>query len=325
MMVNHVTMNQYLLLRDNKESGPYSLEELSSLGLRPFDLIWVEKTSMAWEYAPEMEELKAFVNHEEKLIPRNSHSSERARNVFISLPSDFSRSQQRDLNNNFSPNRIEEKEPLETRFEQSVSDLRERYNDLHQNKPVWQKRKLPLTNLMNAAAVFIGLILGAFIIKKTVDGFGSTISETEAAVPATVIELETSADQNYQNALTKEDVPEVTGNVEKALPKSVKPKDIKRQVKVKTNKYKVGLFGGINGLQFKVYNASPHLIDNLSIVVDYLKPNGDVVETEQYQLSSVKPMSFKTLDVPSNKRGVKINYRVINIYSKEYKAALKQI
>ncbi|MDF2187874.1 hypothetical protein [Paraflavitalea sp. CAU 1676] len=53
-------MNQYLLLRDNKQTGPYSVEELKSKGLKAYDLVWLDGKSAAWRYPSEIEELKAF-------------------------------------------------------------------------------------------------------------------------------------------------------------------------------------------------------------------------------------------------------------------------
>lgn len=50
----------YLLLRNNKQSGPYSLEELKSMGLKAYDLVWLEGKSAAWRYPCEIEELSAF-------------------------------------------------------------------------------------------------------------------------------------------------------------------------------------------------------------------------------------------------------------------------
>lgn len=41
----------YLLLRQNTESGPFTLPELKQLGLQPTDLVWVEGTSTAWTSA----------------------------------------------------------------------------------------------------------------------------------------------------------------------------------------------------------------------------------------------------------------------------------
>lgn len=53
-------MNQYLLLRDNKQTGPYSVEELIKKGLKPYDLVWLDGRSAAWRYPSEIAELKAF-------------------------------------------------------------------------------------------------------------------------------------------------------------------------------------------------------------------------------------------------------------------------
>jgi hypothetical protein len=51
---------KYLLLRNNKESGPHSLEELKNMGLKAYDLIWLEGKSAAWRYPSELDELKDF-------------------------------------------------------------------------------------------------------------------------------------------------------------------------------------------------------------------------------------------------------------------------
>ena len=53
-------MNKYLLLRDNKQSGPYSVSELAAHGLKAYDLVWLEGKSAAWRYPSEIEELKPF-------------------------------------------------------------------------------------------------------------------------------------------------------------------------------------------------------------------------------------------------------------------------
>src|SRR5436189_3798307 len=53
-------MANYLLLRNNKESGPYSADDLVKLGLKAYDLLWVQGKSAAWRYPSEIEELKSF-------------------------------------------------------------------------------------------------------------------------------------------------------------------------------------------------------------------------------------------------------------------------
>jgi len=51
---------KYLLLRDNKQTGPYSTEELITKGLKPYDLVWLDGKSAAWRYPSEIQELKPY-------------------------------------------------------------------------------------------------------------------------------------------------------------------------------------------------------------------------------------------------------------------------
>jgi hypothetical protein len=53
-------MSKYLLLRSNKQTGPYTLEEIQAMALKAYDLIWVEGKSAAWRYPGEIEEFKSF-------------------------------------------------------------------------------------------------------------------------------------------------------------------------------------------------------------------------------------------------------------------------
>ncbi|MGB8193476.1 MAG: hypothetical protein WCF67_16210, partial [Chitinophagaceae bacterium] len=53
-------MKQFLLLRSNKQSGPYSADDLQQMGLKPYDLIWVDGKSAAWRYPGEIDDLKSF-------------------------------------------------------------------------------------------------------------------------------------------------------------------------------------------------------------------------------------------------------------------------
>ena len=53
-------MKEYLLLRNNNESGPYSLDELKVMGLKAYDLIWIENRSFSWKYPSEINELAVF-------------------------------------------------------------------------------------------------------------------------------------------------------------------------------------------------------------------------------------------------------------------------
>ncbi|HEV7621005.1 MAG TPA: hypothetical protein VGO09_04695, partial [Flavisolibacter sp.] len=100
----------YLLLRNNKQTGPYSLEELLEAKLKSYDLIWVEGRSAGWRYPTEIDSLKPFLpsemvtqdvqimpaGHIEKMpesiaqqvaSPIAATLKSSARHIFVSLPS----------------------------------------------------------------------------------------------------------------------------------------------------------------------------------------------------------------------------------------------
>jgi hypothetical protein len=51
----------YLLLRNNQQSGPYTLEEVKQLPLQPKDLIWIIGQSAGWRYPEEIPALQLTI------------------------------------------------------------------------------------------------------------------------------------------------------------------------------------------------------------------------------------------------------------------------
>ena len=58
----------YRLLRNNKEQGPFTADELIQKNLKPFDLIWADGRSAAWSYPTEIPEFKRYVPDAEKEV-----------------------------------------------------------------------------------------------------------------------------------------------------------------------------------------------------------------------------------------------------------------
>ncbi|WP_153798054.1 hypothetical protein [Foetidibacter luteolus] len=80
-------MKTYLLLRNNKESGPYTAEELIKAGLKAYDLVWIEGRSTAWRYPSEVDELKAYAPAvEEQPFDRFYKKKNDAANASPALP-----------------------------------------------------------------------------------------------------------------------------------------------------------------------------------------------------------------------------------------------
>lgn len=90
----------YLLLRNNQQSGPYSLDELIRLGIKPDDLLWIEGKSVGWFYPSEIEELKQYSNSNHSAASKNTAapttsrqtnttSGDGGKKIFVSMPANF--------------------------------------------------------------------------------------------------------------------------------------------------------------------------------------------------------------------------------------------
>lgn len=51
----------YVLLRHDKQTGPYSLQEIIQFDLKPYDLIWIEGQSAGWYYPQEIAALHPYL------------------------------------------------------------------------------------------------------------------------------------------------------------------------------------------------------------------------------------------------------------------------
>ena len=273
-------MDNYLLLRDSKQSGPYSFEQLKTMSILPTDLVWIQGRSEAWTYAAETEELKA-------LFP-------------IALPGDQSSGSS---SKNF---------PLETKYTRPLDEIKEMYVEHLQKtgKARWYKPAL-------IASITAIIILAGMLIKKSTEPEAIVIKDSVITPPPGGEAVTNS--ENFQNALSKEFIPY------EPKPKKVKPKDLKKLVSVQVNDYDVKILGGIKDLEITVQNFSEHLLDEVTVKIDYLKPKGEVVNSEIVTVTNIKPQEAKIAEVPSSPRGVKVKYTIVDIRSREYKAILEQL
>jgi hypothetical protein len=277
-------MKKYLLLRDDVQSGPFTLEEIKTKNLQATDLIWKLGISNGWSHASEIDELDLVKQDHSSSTPDTSSSDK----------------------NTSSPT-------LKTNYRKSLSDIKEIYVQHLQKAEKTKKYKIGL-----AAAAFVIVILGGLLVKNLVDAPKEVEIKVADVSNAPSGEGVTNS-ENFQNALSKEFVPY------EPKPKKIKPKDLKKMIGVETNDYHVRLLGGINDLKLTVQNYSEHLLDKVVVKVDYLKPKGDIVNSEQVTITNIKPAQSKSIDVPPSSRGVKVKYSVINVHSEEYKSLLKEI
>ncbi|MGZ3845518.1 MAG: hypothetical protein ACXVBH_05655, partial [Flavisolibacter sp.] len=312
---------KYLLLRDNRESGPHAIEHMGSIGLHPLDLVWIENESTSWKYPEEIEELRDLVTHDATSfeVPRPSLSTEK---VFVSLPPDNDEGQAQTITHQSISRSVEDTLIREEENDiQPAPEFIENYRTPKKKQPIWQPRLFKANNAASVITIFIGVVLGSFVIKKWVDGYVPADEETATVMPVIDHEVVNQQDESVHNALVTEVVPVL----KTTAVKKTKKVNLKSQLRLATNNYKVGLFGGINGLQLTVFNASSQSVDKVIVALDYLKPNGSVVESETVPFTSIKPRAAQTLSIPGSNRGVKVRYKILKVYAHDYKDDLKQI
>ena len=79
-------------------------------------------------------------------------------------------------------------------------------------------------------------------------------------------------------------------------------------------------FGGIRNLKMTLQNNSRYLLDKVSVELHYLNPEGTVVKTETIDFNFVQPGAEATVAVKKSTRGVKLDYKITRIESKEMAA-----
>jgi len=454
----------YLLLRNNKESGPYSLDDLMKLGLKAYDLLWVQGKSAAWRYPSEIEELKSFapvveeqpfdrfykkeeapaeekkivvappvaeVRYEappvvesaykepivearyEKYIPKKS--------VAVTMPGQKTMPVEQSAKPLQQP--IKEELPVaepskptitvsenpaaaQIKYSQPLDEIKEMYvRTLQDRKQKIARRGFWLKSMKQAAAILglvaIGVVAG-FIIKpgknkqavvnSQVEKQSQAALQTEPNITgnadpkADSKPLETSAQPieqikshpngGYVNKLPEvqdkpvepkqlvvkspannkkdiattksENVTPVTSfapqnaetnvatgersrkvrdansevinsgaNANNDLPavdkKTSSPGELSSLVTVKSNNYKKVAFGGIRDLQLTVVNDSKYILDNVTVELQYIKPNELPLKTENIEFNSVAPNAASTIRVPDTNRGIRVVFRITRI------------
>jgi hypothetical protein len=93
-------------------------------------------------------------------------------------------------------------------------------------------------------------------------------------------------------------------------------KNLYEQVHVEASAFKVGLLGGINDLDITVQNTSSYALDQVAVEIKYFGPEKKLVKTQTLLFNNVPPGKRRTLEAPSTRRGITIDYTITGINSK---------
>ena len=95
-------------------------------------------------------------------------------------------------------------------------------------------------------------------------------------------------------------------------------KDLRDLVSVQSNNYVRGAFGGIRGLELTVSNNSDYLIDEVSVELQIMKPSEQPLRTDIITFKNIGSNKSITVKVPDSQRGIRVDYRITNIESKQW-------
>jgi hypothetical protein len=435
-------MSTYLLLRDNKQSGPYTLDEIKAKGFKKYDLVWVEAKSAAWRYPGELPELKLFcpvieeqpfdrffkkpqgemqsTNVSQPAFKKAEATKSEAtpqpiveveykqtvaepayKKVYVVLPAKkpapvpaqetFSYQQI-----NKEPIKKEEPKPVlndylfakkETEV-QPQQNIKQKYAErraLPTNVNTYRQYMQPAILVASVlallgAGIFIGLSIKgnsnpatrtdanqkqvAFITKPDAQNVSVPVSSAAPATqkPAAVNNQEKNKNSAQINTaasekkpLTSEDIEAQKINTTKDNLALLSPKKTLKQepkadsnsympsashrvathrtdainekellitnisnlISVSANKYRVGAFGGIYEVQLTVSNKSIYPLDLVMIEVQYLQANKKIFKKENVYFRNIRGGESMMLDAPESSRGIKIEYKVALINSKD--------
>jgi hypothetical protein len=174
----------YLLLRNNQQTGPHSLEELLHLELKPKDLVWVEGKSYGWSYPTEIDTLKPYVKGA-KASPRpqspesvpsdpirkSSPEFSSNKKIYVSMPSGATPLQSqpetqdpieqkaeelRKRIQSYNPQQETGKQDIRTNYSKKLEDVEEEYTSWVFQK----KRKKDLLAGISPVALGIIVVIG---------------------------------------------------------------------------------------------------------------------------------------------------------------------
>jgi hypothetical protein len=92
---------------------------------------------------------------------------------------------------------------------------------------------------------------------------------------------------------------------------------ISNMVSIGSGKYTVGTFGGISDFPLTVSNHSLYPIDLVVVEVQYIQANKKVFKTENLYFRGLGPGAAMVQEAPKSARGIKVQYKITLINSKE--------
>jgi len=269
-------MKRYLLLREERQSGPYTLEDLVACRLVPGDRIRYDEDG-EWKAPEAFPELLPYISSLHEVAIAGMQGT------------------------------LAGTVALENEVVMAAGG--------EEKKPSWAMlwSRMGQEELLNLAAVFIGMVLGVFVVKKVVDDF------VERNIPMGYTGAMPKAPHEegvpFQNALVRDRAE--PGAAAAAIHPDLTPAQLLKNLELKGSPYQVGEPGGIRGLQLTLVNSTAQYVNSVEVELQYFDEKGKILATQNLDMGAVHPHSTKTLAVPPSRKGARVSYKVLNLYSRQ--------
>lgn len=305
-------MVNYLLLRNGKLFGPFTLEDLKSFELQSSDQVRIDHEQSTWRSIFEIEALQDCLedSFSETISDVNTDKGSIGTLTSPSLSYEPYLFKKGSFTINSKSKNCFPKDP---------------YSDFEENSILWFIR-LFRQNPFTVAYVFIIVVCGTILLKNIVDKLiRDTFPMEQISMAASSrSQIKKASEKMYQNALVREWIPPQQ-KFRKARKTVVSPQDIIKHLTLTSNKYKKGFFGGISDLNLTIHNTSNHFVNQVEIELTYKDNNEKTLDTKNFQVESISPHGNKVISIPPSRRGVKVSYRILNIYASHPQSLSKEI
>ena len=322
-------MQHYRLLRNNRESGPYSQQDIIDLGLKAYDLIWVEGKSSSWKYPSEVDTLKSYAPpatedlyalfHTPKFVRQTTNPSITPlvtdSNSTTTLPKITSRRYVSVILPNAAPmqlvpvigNQGQTPTPIPEQIllhsEELVPDLFSEDSHIAISHTIPYKSK----NRYLVAAAFLVLLTTGIYFGTARNSAPVARQDGNLQASGSLVSLTSNATNPNEKDVNNSDPAGLQTN------SSLDFAAAKRFVQVKHADFNVGYFGGISGLELAVMNTGKLRLTKIVIAIDFLGNDKTIQHTENIIIPSLEPAKQVLIPVPESPDGIAIQTRVIGV------------
>lgn len=293
-------MQQYKLLRNNKEIGPLSYQELIDLPLKAYDLVWVDGKTMSWKYPSELDELKAFAPPVLDDLYKQFH-----------IPAAIAAG-------------TSQREVLSTRGEKK---LQPKYVSVilpmvvqPKPAPVLAIETIPPISAANADQVQVENRIAYSTAAPSRTAGRYYVAGGLLLFLIAAIYFGTSENTGFEKFFTSG--PHEAAQVVYREPEAghtttyISPLEfavMNRNLSVNDAHYAVGIFGGISNLQLTVTNSGKSAFRDIVLSIDYIGKDKSILRTEKTAIPYLPAGASRIIQGASSPVGIAIQTRVVSI------------